>query len=161
MEQKLQIQALEDLDVKATAELIRAVISGATVYCPEAINEEVEKYTNDYVQTLIRQDPDSVIVAKSSDNQIVGFCVNHFDSGTIWIDWYGVHPDWRGRNIALMLLDFLSQTAVKRGAHKIWCDSRTDNIASIKTLKKAGFDEICQILDHWYHQDYALYQKFL
>jgi ribosomal protein S18 acetylase RimI-like enzyme len=161
MEQEIQIQALADSDIIVTAELIRNVISGATVYCSQAIDEEVKKYTNEYLQALVHEDSNSVIIAKSPDNQIIGFCVNHFDSGTIWIDWYGVHPNWRGRNIAIRLLDFLVQTASKRGVHKIWCDSRTDNFASIAILKKAGFEEICKLLNHWYHQDYALYQKFL
>jgi hypothetical protein len=67
MEQEIQIQALADSDIIVTAELIRNVISGATVYCSQAIDEEVKKYTNEYLQALVHEDSNSVIIAKSPD----------------------------------------------------------------------------------------------
>jgi RimJ/RimL family protein N-acetyltransferase len=99
-----------------------------------------------------------VLVAKA-DGRVVGFCVSRPDDGLVWLSWFGVEPAWRGRGVADALLARLEEAVRARGVHKVWCDSRTDNLPSRRALARAGFREICTVESHWYGLDFVLLEK--
>jgi ribosomal protein S18 acetylase RimI-like enzyme len=135
------------------------VISSLDYYSPEAQRSEIAKYTTQSLQETVEEDPDSVLVASSSDKRIVGFCVSYVDDGLIWLSWFGVHRDWRGMGVGRALLDALHRTVRPRGAHKTWCDCRTTNDISAALLQRAGFKKICTLTNHWYGHDFFLLER--
>ena len=55
-------------------------------------------------------------------------------------------------------MEALKASLPARGAHKVWCDSRADNVESIATLERAGFRRIASLENHWFNQDYLLWE---
>jgi ribosomal protein S18 acetylase RimI-like enzyme len=75
--------------------------------------------------------------------------------------WFGVDPKARGNGIGKLLSEDTFETSKKRGAHKIWCDSRSTDESSKNLLRKVGFRENVEIKDHWYRQDFIFWQRYL
>lgn len=140
--------------------LMHEVIAALPYYNHAAKTAEIGRYTAAYLRASIRDDPDAVLVAVNNE-QCVGFCVSRPDDGTIWLSWFGTHPDWRGMGLGQRLLHALENTVRTKNIHKIWCDSRTENVPSRAALARAGFREICTIPNHWYGQDFVLLEKLL
>lgn len=112
------------------------------------------------MQSKISDDNLSVILATAGNN-IIGFCLSRFDDYVIWLEWFGVTQDHRGKNITGLLLAELEKTLVPRQSHKIWCDCRTENKASIQILTNQGYKQLVTILNHWYGQDFILWEKLV
>jgi ribosomal protein S18 acetylase RimI-like enzyme len=139
-------------------DLFRTTIEAISYYNERAKSSELKKYTSDSLRQSALKDPGSVLVARV-ERQLVGFAINNLDDETIWLSWFGVDASLRGRGVGRELLQALDQRALSLGAHKIWCDSRTENVESKITLSKHGFRQICTIPDHWYRQDFILWEK--
>lgn len=155
-----KLEILASADASEAAGLIERTISSLAYYNDRARYAEIAKYRAPLLRDLLKDDPQSVIVAKSAAT-IIGFCISNFDDETIWLAWFGVDAPHRGRGIGTLLIERLESTAVERGAHKIWCDTRTDNVASQRVLEAMGFSQICTIRRHWYRQDFLLWEKVL
>jgi RimJ/RimL family protein N-acetyltransferase len=140
------------------AQLFKSVVNALPYYNAQAKASEIAKYSAEHLQEAASVDPGSVLVARVGI-EVVGFAINNLDDGTIWLSWFGVAPTYRKRQIGGSLLQALDQRARSLGIHKIWCDSRTENIESGLALAKHGFQRICTIPDHWYRQDYFLWEK--
>jgi ribosomal protein S18 acetylase RimI-like enzyme len=143
----------------AVAALIRDTIQPLAYYNERARRAELAKYSADGLRALVAHDPQAVLVARDRSAPI-GFCVSRFDDGTIWLDWFGTAARARGRGIGASLLAALARTLPSRHAHKIWCDSRTDNTESRSVLERAGFRRIATLTNHWYEQDYVLWEWY-
>ena len=76
-------------------------------------------------------------------------------SGLVFVEQY------RGQRLSYLLLNELDKTVLLRNCHKIWCDSRTANKTSAHILGTHGYNQIVTIPDHWYRQDFILWQKFI
>ena len=129
-------------------------------YNTVAKKSECRKYTVDKLAAIRAVDPYSVLVAVNDDGTVVGFCFNHFDDYTIWLDWFAVRPDFRRKGVGGAFIEAVVETARKRGAHKVWCDTRASNEPSMKLLRKSGFRKIAEVKRHWYKQDFILWEKF-
>jgi ribosomal protein S18 acetylase RimI-like enzyme len=143
----------------AVAALMRDTIQPLAYYNARAIAAELAKYSAVALRSLVAADPQAVLVARDAGTP-VGFCVSRFDDGTIWLDWFGTAARARGRGIGASLLAALAKTLPSRHAHKIWCDSRTDNTESRSVLERAGFRRIATLTNHWYEQDYFLWEWY-
>jgi ribosomal protein S18 acetylase RimI-like enzyme len=150
---------IADHEIDALAALMRGTIERLTYYNEPAISSELSKYSAEKLRTRIAGDSQSVIVARDA-NGVVGFCVSRFDDGTIWLDWFGTELRARGRGIGGALLTALAATLASRNAHKIWCDSRTDNTESKSVLERAGYRRITTLTNHWFGQDYFLWEWY-
>jgi RimJ/RimL family protein N-acetyltransferase len=146
-------------ELGVVAALMREVVSAVPYYNATAIAAELAMYTEDELQRRLKADPRSILVSRDAAG-LTGFCISRFDHGTVWLDWFGVAPRARGQGIGGELLKALSATLPARGAHKIWCDSRSDNTESIAVLERFGFKRAAHLKDHWYHQDYYLWEWF-
>lgn len=145
---------------KLVNNMIRQVVSRLEYYNHRARREELNKYTTNELIKMRAEDPDSVLIA-SLEGQPVGFCLSRYDDGVIWLSWFGVLSDCRGFGIGSALLETLQRTVRRRKCHKLWCDTRTENVASQNLLKKFGFRRICKLKKHWYGQDFYLWQKLV
>ena len=154
----VSIERLDPRDAARVAGLMREVIAAVPFYSDEAKRSETGKYGEEALREAAGADPDAVLVAKAG-GEVAGFCVSRYDDGLIWLSWFGVHPAWRGAGVADLLLARLEEATRARGIHKVWCDSRTENLPSRRALARAGFREICTVTDHWYGQDFVLLEK--
>lgn len=155
----VRVAKIEELP--EVARLFSKILSGLPYSNSLAKKHEIQKYTAARLTEKLPQDPYSVLVATEKTGKIVGFCFNRFDDFTIWIDWFGVEPSERNKGVGMAILQATFETAGKRGAHKVWCDSGTSNEPSKNLLRKAGFREIVEIKKHWYEQDFILWERFV
>lgn len=128
-------------------------------YNERAIRAELAKYGAANLRSMIADDPQSILVARDAGG-LAGFCVSRFDDGTIWLAWFGTALRARGRGVGAALLAALADTLPARHAHKIWCDSRTENKESKSVLERAGFRRIATLTNHWYGQHYFLWEYY-
>jgi ribosomal protein S18 acetylase RimI-like enzyme len=153
------IGSVRDDEIGALVGLMHSTIAPLSYYNESAIRAELAKYTPDELRSRVAGDPSAALVARNGD-ALVGYCVSRFDNGTIYLDWYATDPEarGRGRGIGISLLAALAETLPSRRAHKIWCDSRTDNKESNSVLERFGFRRITTLVNHWYGQDYFLWE---
>lgn len=144
-------------EIDAVAALMRATIEPLAYYNARARRAELAKYTAETLRTMAADDPLAVLVARQH-RRVVGFCVSRYDDATIWLSWFGTAHDARGRGIGTALLRALADSLPARGAHKIWCDSRTDNVESRAVLERFGFRRVATLENHWFGQDYYLWE---
>lgn len=142
------------------AALVRSVIEPLEYYNERARSEEIAKYGTEELIALATRDRFSVLVALSSGVES-GFCISEYDDGLIWLDWFGVASAFRHRGIGNSLLRALEESTAARQCHKIWCDSRTSNLASEAVLARSGYSKICTVQNHWYGQDFFLWEKVI
>lgn len=147
-------------DCEQLSKLIAAVIKNITYYNDLAKVNEVEKFNVHHLQEKIKADRLSVIIA-TIENEIAGFCLSRFDDYTIWLEWFGIAENHRGKGISHLLLNELDTTILPRECHKIWCDCRTSNEASVHILASHGYNQLITIANHWYNHDFILWQKFI
>lgn len=154
----VKIKRLNKSQVRLLVPILKEVIEKLSYYNEEARSHELTKYNANELLKKIEEDPDSVLIAQEA-NKIVGFCLSHIDDMLIWLEWFGVVESAREKGIARKLVENLEATVKKRHAHKIWCDCRTVNTKSINLLSSAGYLPICTLNNHWYGQDFILWQK--
>lgn len=157
---EIEVDRMSPAEAGAVGQLVRQIILSPNYDNEQARRSETAKYTPARLIEMVRNDPDSVLVAKD-DADIVGFCLSHYDDGVIWLAWFGVEPRWRGYGVGGALLDALEATVHARGCHKIWCDALTTNETSHAVLTRNGYRRICVLRDHWYGQDTILWEKFV
>ena len=158
MEAKLEYAKEEDL--KEISDLFIKILFSLPYYNDLAKEKEKAKYTEKELAQKIKEDRYSVLVAKDQTS-LVGFCFSRFDEGTVWLEWFCVSPSHRGTNIGNKILKKLEESVRIRGCHKIWCDSRTENIASFKSLLRNGYTLVTTLKNHWFNQDFFIWKKFM
>jgi len=154
------VNQMQPDEAAMTATLFSQVVTPLPYYNQAAKTKELAKYSPSSLQDWLLEDPDSVLVARTSEI-IIGFCFNYNDDGVIWLAWFGVHPDYRGMGVGSALLRKLEETVRNGRSHKIWCDCRTENEASKLALTKLGYVQLCTVLNHWYGQDFILWEKLV
>ena len=158
MNTALTLRQATALDTEVLAEAIKKLISAIPYYNDLAKQHETARYSSTTLLLKIKEDPWSVIIL-CNDNEIAGFCISRFDDYTIWLEWFGVTDNYRGQGITKQLLQALEATVATRACHKIWCDCRTSNQAAIHVLSNAGYSQIATLKNHWYGQDFILWEK--
>lgn len=155
---KINIRHATQDDCKTLPNVIETVIQAIPYYNDLAKQSEIAKFQTSDLLRKIEEDKYSVIIATNND-EIVGFCMTRFDDYLIWLEWFGVLETHRGKGIANLLLTELEKTIIIRQCHKVWCDCRTSNIALIHILTKHGFKQVVTVHNHWYKQDFILWEK--
>lgn len=150
---------IADHEMDALVALMHDTIQPLRYYNERARRAELAKYPAHALRALVAEDPQAVLVARN-DSGLTGFCVSRFDDGTIWLSWFGTDARARGRGVGASLLAALALTLRSRHAHKIWCDTRTDNTPSQSVLARAGFRRIATLTNHWYGQDFFLWEWY-
>ncbi|MEO5594458.1 MAG: GNAT family N-acetyltransferase [Chitinophagaceae bacterium] len=145
-------------DAAPLAKSIEKLIVNIPYYNDLAKRNEINRYSATALLTKIKEDKHAVIIA-GTENEIAGFCLSRFDDYTVWLEWFGVTENYRGMGLTRQLLQKLEDTIAERGCHKIWCDCRTSNQAAIHLLTTTGYSQITTIKNHWYKQDFILWEK--
>ncbi len=102
-----------------------------------------------------------MLIAKDKNN-VVGFTnVYKIMGGVAQCDWCIVHPDYQHKGVGHALLNALYEECKKQGCHKIETDSRINNKAGIDIIKSTGWQKAAMLKNHWFGQDYFLWEKFL
>ena len=140
--------------------LFRKVLASVPYYNDQAKAAERKKYTPSLLEQSVGDDPSSVLIARIG-HKAVGYCFSRKDDGLIWLSWFGVHPAYRQSGIGSCLLKGLEERARAAGAHKIWCDCRTNNTESRVTLIRHNFQPLCTVPNHWHRQDFILWEKYV
>ncbi len=154
------VRPLQEGEAEALNALFRVVVLPLPYYNDAAKRTELAKHSIELLWNSVSVDPVTVLVA-NLDSQMIGFCLSKRDDDLIWLSWFGVHPDHRRKGVASELLGGLEEACRKENAHKIWCDCRVGNQASIGILSKHGYVPICTLRNHWYGQDYILWEKLI
>jgi ribosomal protein S18 acetylase RimI-like enzyme len=160
-EKTVIVRPAEKNELRAVTTLFQRILGQLSYYNSLAKRDEREKYSTRELILKQNADSHSVLVAVSSQNRIEGFLFSHFDDYTIWLDWLGVSPESRRKGIGRALINELCRTARIRKAHKIWCDCRTTNLPSIRLLREMKFRKIAEVKNHWYGQDFVLWERFV
>ena len=147
-------------EAKELNQLFGRIVGSLPYYNEAAKRSELAKYSTELLVESAENDPDSVLVARMGD-QVVGFCFSKNDDGLVWLAWFGVHPSFRRQGIGSHLLATLEATVSNGRSHKIWCDCRTENEASRLALIRHGYSELCTVRNHWYGQDFILWEKLV
>jgi RimJ/RimL family protein N-acetyltransferase len=151
---------MDSSEASLTSTLVRSVIAPLDYYSDAAKAAEIAKYSAEALAALLSEDPYSILVAKVEDD-VIAFCISRYDDGVIWLAWFGVHEKFRGTRVASDILEQLEDATRARNCSKIWCDTRTENTRSQRVLERTGYSRICTITQHWYGQDFHLWEKRL
>jgi RimJ/RimL family protein N-acetyltransferase len=144
--------------IDSLVKIFNEIVYELPYYNEMAKKGELAKYNQDELHKKISEDPTSVIIALEN-NEIIGFCYNRFDDMTVWLEWFGVIDEARRNGLGKRIIEYLEINVREKKLHKIWCDCRTENLKSIKVLSACGYTPICTIKNHWYKQDFILWQK--
>lgn len=147
-------------EAEGLSEMFRQIVTCLPYYNEFAKRSEIAKYSPEQLRALESETPNSVLVARDG-RKLAGFCFNKDDDSLVWLAWFGVHPSYRRRGLGLALLQKLEEVARERNSHKIWCDCRTENEASKVVLSNYGYVELCTVRNHWYGQDFILWEKLV
>jgi RimJ/RimL family protein N-acetyltransferase len=161
MREAFNVRIAKQDELVEIAILFSRILSSLPYYNSLAKENELMKYTSEKLAEKQKEDKYSILVALGKSESIVGFCFSHFDDFTIWLDWFGVEPSKRNKGAGAVIIRTLLETAPERHAHKIWCDTRSSNEPSKALLRKMGFKEIAEVKNHWYRQDFILWERFL
>ena len=142
--------------VEIVVDLFRRVVEPLAIYSQEARAGEIQKFSPERLRQLIEGDTRSISIAYLGERP-VGFSITDDQHGPIWIDWYGVISEARGKGVGEALINQLLREGPSRGATKLWCDTRDNNGPSIALFKKMGFRQLCELNRHWYGQDFFLW----
>lgn len=156
----LTVAGMHNDDAQGVSALFNQIVQALPYYNSTAKESEIKKYSADLLQSFVEQEPESVLVAKCK-GELAGFCFSENDDGLVWLAWFAVHPSFRRQGVGLALLKRLEDMAREKKSHKIWCDCRTENQASRVALTKQGYVELCTVRNHWYGQDFILWEKLV
>ena len=151
---------MADEEAEDLSGMFRQIVSELPYYNEVAKSAEIAKYTPELLRASVSAKPESVLVARDG-SKLAGFCFSEDDDGIIWLAWFGVHPSYRRHGIGQALLQQLEEVARQQSSHKIWCDCRTENEVSKAVLSHHGYTELCTVRNHWYGQDFILWEKLV
>jgi len=154
------VSRMQPEEAEPVNQLFCEIVEKLPYYNELAKSSEIAKYSVEALRASSSNDPDSVLVAKVGD-QVIGFCFSNSDDGLVWLAWFGVHSSFERQGVGSVLLEKLEETVRNGRSHKIWCDCRTENEASKSTLSKHGYLQICTVRNHWYGQDFILWEKLV
>ena len=147
-------------DIPDLLAIFSQVVSPLDIYSEEARAGEIRKFSREEFEYRIEADPFAVTLAYSQ-NDLVGFSVTDDQHGPVWLEWYGVRLDARGAGAGEAIIRHLITELPIRHATKLWCDTRTSNTQSIRLFEKLNFRRLCEVKNHWYGQDFYLWEREL
>lgn len=147
-------------EIGEVSALFETILTGLPYYNAVAKATEMAKYRPESIASAIATDPQFTLVARL-EGVLAGFCFSQKDDGLIWLAWFGVAAAYRRQGVGTAILEALVKRSLSSGSHKIWCDSRTSNTPSRSLLEKCGFRAICTVANHWYGQDFILWERFV
>jgi ribosomal protein S18 acetylase RimI-like enzyme len=147
-------------DLPEAFSVFETILEKLPYYNQQAKAEEKKQYSRNSLETMLKGDPKSIIIALKN-GKIVGLCFVRKNAGTSYLDWIIVKPEYRDGEVGISLIMYVLENAANQGFHKVWCASRTTNKIAEKFLQKNGFRKFAHAKKHWYKQDYFLWERFV
>jgi len=154
----MQIRLAEPQDAEAIEALVREVVSTLAYYTPEARRAEIGKYSGSALAEAL-DDRATLNLVAVGNGDLLGVILNKEDDGLLWINWFLTSPRARRSGAARALILASMDHARERGLHKIWCDTRTENVPSMTLLTQLGFVNRVRFDRHWFGQDFFLWER--
>ena len=89
------------------------------------------------------EDPEGLILAVAADaagdDRVVGSVMAGYDGHRGWVNYLGVHPDWRGNGVARRLMEEAEAYLHARGAPKINLQVRRGNEGVLAFYARLGY----------------------
>ena len=155
---KINIAKLKD--IPALSEIYTNIIKINPYYSQWAKKSELKRFNPKSIGEDMAN-KDNLYILMKDKNKIIGASNGYYEAGLFWIDWLVVNYNYRRKGLALKLIRYFENKLNKENIHKVWCDSRTTNIESESLLTKLGYKKLVTIKNHWYKQDFILWQKIL
>jgi len=156
----LKIEYAKKWDLQMINKIFVEIVDSLKYYNEKAKRDEKNYFNLNELEKKLKEDKYSIIIIMDN-NVIIGFCFSKYDDCIIWLEWVWLIEEYRWKKIINKILDSLEESAIKRNCHKIWCDSRTENISSLKAFQRNWYEIITTLKNHWYWQDFLLWQKFI
>ncbi|MFP4568091.1 MAG: GNAT family N-acetyltransferase [Candidatus Woesearchaeota archaeon] len=156
----MEIKNLSVKEIKAYSNLARKVISSSSYYTEDARSEEIKKFSEESLQEKIK-DESNFFVFIEDNGEVVAFFSGYFDAGTFWASWLGVDFNYRNKGFGKRILIYVERELKRRGIHKVWFDTLVNNVEIINLVEMLGFKKVTRINNHWYKQDFYLWEKFI
>ncbi len=155
----MKIRQAKLSDIVALATLMRVVIGNTPYYTAQACREEIKKHNKQALKQYLSDKKYYTCIVALEEKEIIGFVIGRNEAGVFWLDWVGVHKDFRGRKVARILLREIEKKIKQQGVHKIWCDTRDTNKESISLISKLNYKKLGIFRNGWYKQDFLLWEK--
>lgn len=95
------------------------------------------------VNAKCAEDPEGLIIAvivdEAGTGRVVGTVMAGYDGHRGWVNYLGVHPDWRGNGVARRLMEKAEAYLRKRGAPKINLQVRRGNEGVLAFYARLGY----------------------
>ncbi len=157
----IRITKLSAKDIPQTHKLLHSVIRHHNCYSNEACRVWEHFYTPARLKKSLRDKNWLCLIAKDK-NKIIGFAnIFQIYGGVARSDWTLVHPDYRHHGVGHALMAAKFKECKKLGCHKIETDSIVGNEFGKRLLEETGWKKIANLKNHWFGQDYYLWERFL
>jgi len=83
--------------------------------------------------------PYTIAFVASDHNQIIGYALGSCITDELHVQNIAIDKSWRGKGIAMRLMDRLEQEAISRDCHHFYLEVRTNNQMAIKLYEKLGY----------------------
>jgi len=120
-------------------------------------SQSVERMRN-----WIRNPNSLTLLAEDDDRKTIGFALGNLrEDGVTHLGFLGVIPNHRRRGFGSSLLRKFIEEAEKKGAHKVFLNTAPSLHVAIRLYVKEGFVPEGFLKNHYHHQDFIIYSKFL
>ena len=130
------------------------------------VDHEVENLKRPQVVERMRnsiQSPQGInLLAEEDAGSVIGVAMGNFvEDGIARLGFLGVIPTYRRKGIGSSLLRRFQEEAEKKGAHKVFLFTAPSLQPAIRLYLKEGFVPEGFLRNHYHHQDFIIYSKFL
>ena len=147
-------------DISDIVKLFSEVVNSLPYYNTSGKQLEIEAHNAIHLSNQMANEPGSIWVATES-SIIVGVAITGYDYGTAYLYWLVVDEKYRRQGIADKLLNAIESHWKDNNVHKMWCDTRTTNRPMIDFLSKHKWIGFTMLRNHWYNQDFYLWEKLI
>jgi len=155
----MRIEKLKLADVNELSRFANKIIGDCPYYSANAKRIIKREFSPVMLRAKAKSRDWLFLVAK--EESMIGFCFGEFYGETYWFEWIGVDQHARGRGIATALMAEQERRVRGRRTRRLWCDCRTENTESKRLLRKMGLRRFARLDNHWYGQDFYLWEKSL
>lgn len=150
------IRLAKEPDCIPVATLMATVIAAQENYTPEAREVHVRANSQAHLMARIRHSPALLLVAEV-DGGIAGAATFDISGGVLFVPWICVAESARHLRIGPALYDAAFAQGRERGCHKASGVSLTSNRGVLRYLKRIGGNQVGLLKNHWFGQDYLMW----
>jgi ribosomal protein S18 acetylase RimI-like enzyme len=162
LEPKIQIRYAVPSDLPEVSSLFRDVLSGLPIYNERARRNELARFCEPALETMLSADSKAISVATIHPNKAtVGFCITVHERRQILIEWFGTQLAWRRVKIGHALIDHLIAEAQSRRATRIWSSTRINNLPSMALLQNLGFRQFRKSTANFFGHEFYDWERMV